>query len=143
MNDHTPEDLEDLDRIMARAEETLAHVERLKAELERLAGHGQAADGQVRVTAGPSGRLIDVVLAPHALGMDPRRLAEAVLRAAQEAQDDVAGQVDEVLTGTRAATSGRARTRPPAAVLSAGTAPAVPPPGGCGRSTPRAPCAPW
>ncbi|GAA1624761.1 hypothetical protein GCM10009733_021780 [Nonomuraea maheshkhaliensis] len=90
---------EDLGRITARAEEMLAHVEQLKDELDVVVGRGEAADGQVRVTAGASGRLIDVVLSPRVLSMDSRKLAEAVLRAAQEAQDEVAGKVDEIMAG--------------------------------------------
>ncbi|MEV5891819.1 YbaB/EbfC family nucleoid-associated protein [Nonomuraea fuscirosea] len=90
---------DDLERITARAEEMLAHVEQLKDELDVVVGRGEAADGQVRVTAGASGRLIDVVLAPRVMGMDSRKLAEAVLRAAQEAQDEVAGKVDEIMAG--------------------------------------------
>ncbi|MFI6628560.1 YbaB/EbfC family nucleoid-associated protein [Nonomuraea fuscirosea] len=77
-----------------------AHVEQLKDELDVVIGRGEAADGQVRVTAGASGRLIDVVLAPRVMGMDSRKLAEAVLRAAQEAQDEVAGKVDEIMAGS-------------------------------------------
>ncbi|MEV4083473.1 YbaB/EbfC family nucleoid-associated protein [Nonomuraea fuscirosea] len=77
-----------------------AHVEQLKDELDVVVGRGEAADGQVRVTAGASGRLIDVVLAPRVMGMDSRKLAEAVLRAAQEAQDEVAGKVDEIMAGS-------------------------------------------
>ncbi|MEV0165762.1 YbaB/EbfC DNA-binding family protein [Nonomuraea fuscirosea] len=91
---------DDLERITARAEEMLAHVERLKDELDVVVGRGEAADGQVRVTAGASGRLIDVVLAPRVMGMDSRKLAEAVLRAAQEAQDEAAGKVDEIMAGS-------------------------------------------
>ncbi|WP_326627986.1 YbaB/EbfC family nucleoid-associated protein [Nonomuraea fuscirosea] len=91
---------DDLERITARAEEMLAHVEQLKDELDVVVGRGEAADGQVRVTAGASGRLIDVVLAPRVMGMDSRKLAEAVLRAAQEAQDEVAGKVDKIMAGS-------------------------------------------
>ncbi|MFC5823932.1 YbaB/EbfC family nucleoid-associated protein [Nonomuraea insulae] len=97
MNDFDPEDLE---RITARAEEMLARVEELRSEIDVVVGRGEAADGQVRVTAGASGRLMDVVLAPRALRMDSVRLAEAVLRAAQEAQDDVGRRVDDVMAGT-------------------------------------------
>ncbi|WP_146103511.1 YbaB/EbfC family nucleoid-associated protein [Nonomuraea solani] len=97
MNDFDPEDLE---RITTRAEEMLARAEELKSEIDVVAGRGEAADGQVRVTAGASGRLLDVVLAPRAMRLDSVRLAEAVLRAAQEAQDDVARRVDEMMERT-------------------------------------------
>ncbi|TDE41581.1 YbaB/EbfC family DNA-binding protein [Nonomuraea mesophila] len=96
MNDFDPEDLE---RITARAEEMLARVEELRSEIDVAVGHGVAADGQVRVTVGPSGRLTEVELAPRAMRMDSRRLAEAMLRAAQEAQDDVARKVEAVMAG--------------------------------------------
>ncbi|MEO3789169.1 YbaB/EbfC family nucleoid-associated protein [Nonomuraea sp. B10E15] len=97
MNDFDPEDLE---RITARAEEMLARVEELRSEIDVAVGHGAAADGQVRVTVGASGRLTEVELAPRAMRMDSRRLAEAMLRAAQEAQDDVARKVEAVMAGT-------------------------------------------
>ncbi|NJP95779.1 YbaB/EbfC family nucleoid-associated protein [Nonomuraea sp. FMUSA5-5] len=96
MSDFYPEDLE---RITARAEEMLVHVERLKGEIDVVVGRGEAADGQVRVTAAASGRLMDVTLAPRALRLDAQKLAEAVLRAAQEAHDDAAHQVDAIMAG--------------------------------------------
>ncbi|MEV6036651.1 YbaB/EbfC family nucleoid-associated protein [Nonomuraea sp. NPDC052116] len=97
MNDFDPEELE---RITARAEDMLARVEELRSEIDVVVGHGEAADGQVRVTAGASGRLMDVVLAPRAMRLDSQKLAEAVLRAAQAAQDDVAAKVDAVMAET-------------------------------------------
>ncbi|MEU6715421.1 YbaB/EbfC family nucleoid-associated protein [Nonomuraea purpurea] len=97
MTDFDPQDLE---RITARAEEMLARVEELRSEIDVVVGRGEAADGQVRVTAGASGRLQDVVLAPRAMRLDSQKLAEAVLRAAQEAQDDVARRVEAVMAGT-------------------------------------------
>ncbi|MEV4580514.1 YbaB/EbfC family nucleoid-associated protein [Nonomuraea jabiensis] len=97
MNDFDPEELE---RITARAEDMLARVEELRSEIDVVVGRGEAADGQVRVTAGASGRLMDVVLAPRAMRLDSQKLAEAVLRAAQEAQDDVAAKVDAVMAQT-------------------------------------------
>ncbi|MFI6740016.1 YbaB/EbfC family nucleoid-associated protein [Nonomuraea sp. NPDC050451] len=97
MNDFDPEELE---RITARAEDMLARVEELRSEIDVAVGRGEAADGQVRVTAGASGRLMDVVLAPRAMRLDSQKLAEAVLRAAQEAQDDVAAKVDAVMAET-------------------------------------------
>ncbi|MFI9841160.1 YbaB/EbfC family nucleoid-associated protein [Nonomuraea sp. NPDC051941] len=97
MNDFDPEELE---RITARAEDMLARVEELRSEIDVVVGNGEAADGQVRVTAGASGRLMDVVLAPRAMRLDSQKLAEAVLRAAQEAQDDVAAKVDAVMAET-------------------------------------------
>ncbi|MGR6922185.1 YbaB/EbfC family nucleoid-associated protein [[Actinomadura] parvosata] len=96
MSDFYPEDLE---RITARAEEMLVHVERLKDEIDVVVGRGEAADGQVRVTAAASGRLMDVTLAPRALRLDAQKLAEAVLRAAQEAHDHAARQVDAIMAG--------------------------------------------
>ncbi|NUT45633.1 MAG: YbaB/EbfC family nucleoid-associated protein [Thermoactinospora sp.] len=96
MNDFDPEDLE---RITARAEAMLARVEELKSEIDVVVGHGEAADGQIRVTAVASGRLADVVIAPRALRLDSQKLAEAVLRAAQAAQDDVAGKVEQAMAG--------------------------------------------
>ncbi|MFG6192408.1 YbaB/EbfC family nucleoid-associated protein [Nonomuraea sp. JJY05] len=97
MNDFDPEELE---RITARAEDMLARVEELRSEIDVVVGRGEAADGQVRVTAGASGRLMDVVLAPRAMRLDSQKLAEAVLRAAQDAQDDVAAKVDAVMAET-------------------------------------------
>ncbi|TYB58057.1 YbaB/EbfC family nucleoid-associated protein [Nonomuraea sp. PA05] len=96
MNDF---DREDLGRITARAEEMLVHVEQLKGEIDVVVGYGEAADGQVRVTAGAAGRLTGVTIAPGALRLDGRGLAEAVLRAAQEAHDDAARQVDAIMVG--------------------------------------------
>ncbi|MFI7125050.1 YbaB/EbfC family nucleoid-associated protein [Nonomuraea sp. NPDC050153] len=94
MNDFDPEELE---RITAQAEDMLARVEELRSEIDVVVGHGETADGLVRVTAGSSGRLMDVVLAPRAMRLDSHKLAEAVLRAAQQAQDDVAAKVDAVM----------------------------------------------
>ncbi|MET7337329.1 YbaB/EbfC family nucleoid-associated protein [Nonomuraea sp. NPDC005650] len=94
MNDFDPEELE---RITARAEDMLARVEELRSEIDVVVGHGETADGLVRVTAGSSGRLMDVVLAPRAMRLDSHKLAEAMLLAAQQAQDDVAAKVDAVM----------------------------------------------
>ncbi|MEV1173549.1 hypothetical protein [Nonomuraea sp. NPDC049784] len=55
MNDFDPEELE---RISARAEEMLTRVEELRNEIVKVAGRGEAADRQVRVTADASGRLV-------------------------------------------------------------------------------------
>jgi DNA-binding protein YbaB len=93
-------DAEDLERITARAEEMLVRAEQLKSDVDVVVGRGEAADGLVRVTAGASGRLMEVVVAPRAMRLDSVRLAEALLRAAQEAQDEVARKVDDVMAGT-------------------------------------------
>jgi DNA-binding protein YbaB len=91
---------EDLDRITARAEAMLLRVEEIRKEVDVVVGRGTAADGQVTVAAAANGRLTEIVVAPRAMRLDSRKLAEELLRAVNAAQDDADSQVRQVMADT-------------------------------------------
>ncbi|MER6942874.1 YbaB/EbfC family nucleoid-associated protein [Nonomuraea sp. NPDC000554] len=91
---------EDLERITAQAEDMLARIEGIRGEVGGLVGRGESADGQVRVSSDANGRLTGIELAPRAMRLDSQKLAEELLKAAQQAQDDADGKVRTVMAET-------------------------------------------
>ncbi|WP_433511874.1 YbaB/EbfC family nucleoid-associated protein [Nonomuraea sp. CA-143628] len=91
---------EDLERITAQAEQMLLRVEEVRKEVDVVVGRGTGADGQVRVAAGANGRLVELVISPRAMRLDSQKLAEELLRAAQQAQDEADRKAREVMADT-------------------------------------------
>ncbi|MEV6153216.1 YbaB/EbfC family nucleoid-associated protein [Nonomuraea sp. NPDC052129] len=91
---------EDLERITAQAEQMLLRVEEVRKEVDMVVGRGTGADGQVRVAAGANGWLVELVIAPRAMRLDSQKLAEELLRAAQQAQEEADRKAREVMADT-------------------------------------------
>lgn len=70
-----------------------------QAELERLQTDGEAADGLVTVTVGPTGALMNVRIDPRAMRLDSTSLAEAILEAAQQATARAGEKAEEIFAG--------------------------------------------
>lgn len=80
-------------------DELEAKVEQAKqnaAAVAETVGHGEAADGLVKVTVGPSGALKSLEFDPRAMRLPSVDLAAAVLEAARAGQADVLVQVREI-----------------------------------------------
>jgi DNA-binding protein YbaB len=68
----------------------------LQEEIAQLTGHGEAADGRIRVEADNAGKLTRLEIDPRAMRMASEDLAEAILEAAQKAADDVMARSQEL-----------------------------------------------
>lgn len=95
----------DPQRLMADLEARMRQAQENAAAVAALEGVGEAADGVVKVTVGPTGALKDVVLEPKAMRLPSMDLAAAILAAARAGQESIAEQVRAVYTD-RSATGG-------------------------------------
>ncbi|WP_433299449.1 YbaB/EbfC family nucleoid-associated protein [Actinoplanes sp. CA-030573] len=88
-----------------RLSEVYGQYAQLRSDLdvlqERLAAlrvSAASADGGVRATVDPRGRLVELSLDPDAC-RDPELLARTIVATAQEAASQTAGQVEQLLAG--------------------------------------------
>lgn len=65
------------------------------ADTEELHGHGEAADGQIRVTAASGGRIESVSINPRLLRAGTETLGEQITIAVNAALDDLGTKVGE------------------------------------------------
>lgn len=86
----------DPERMMAELEAKLERARENATLVASLEGVGEAADGVVRVTVGPTGALKGVTLDPKAMRLPSMDLAAAVLEAAQAGQAAIAEQLREI-----------------------------------------------
>src|SRR3989440_7456072 len=63
----------------------IARLRDVREQLAELHAEGEAADGLVGVTVGPTGALTDVLIDPRAMRLDSQTLAESVMAAARQA----------------------------------------------------------
>jgi DNA-binding protein YbaB len=66
---------------------------------EPVEGHGEAADGLIRVKALPGGKLAELELDPRVMRMDSTSLSEAIVEAANAALADLTEQLRNGLAG--------------------------------------------
>jgi|RhiMetdeSRZDD1v2_1073273.scaffolds.fasta_scaffold1569776_2 DNA-binding protein YbaB len=66
---------------------------------EPVEGHGEAADGLIRVKALPGGKLAELELDPRVMRMDSTSLSEAIVTAANAALADLTEQLRDGLAG--------------------------------------------
>jgi DNA-binding protein YbaB len=78
-----------------------AQFEEVGRRLSATLGRGEAEDGRVVVEVRTGGSLASLHLDPRALDLGPEALAAAVLRAAKEAETNVAGRAEAVLRPLR------------------------------------------
>jgi DNA-binding protein YbaB len=66
---------------------------------EPVEGHGEAADGLIRVKALPGGKLTELELDPRVMRMDSTSLSDAIVTAANAALADLTEQLRDGLAG--------------------------------------------
>lgn len=66
-------------------------------EAEPILGYGEAAEGMVRVTASPGGRLDELFLDPRVMRMTTVSLAEEILAAANDALADLQEKIRDAM----------------------------------------------
>ncbi|GLW04913.1 hypothetical protein Misp01_00430 [Microtetraspora sp. NBRC 13810] len=88
------------ERAGRQAERMLAGIEEVEAALDQIAGHGEAAAGQVTVEAAADGRVRHVAFGPRAVRLDSGTLAAELLTAIERAQQDAARQTEELMRET-------------------------------------------
>jgi DNA-binding protein YbaB len=71
--------------------------EKMIDELTEASGHGEAADGLVRVEVGPEGTLLGVKIDPRAMRLGSDALAEAIMEAATGALTQATERLSEVM----------------------------------------------
>ncbi|WP_214323111.1 YbaB/EbfC family nucleoid-associated protein [Nonomuraea sediminis] len=82
-------------RLLGEFRDEVRPLEDAQEEVAAIRGHGEAADGQVRAEALPTGVLAGLRLDPRALRMGADALAEAIVEAATLAASDVTAKVTE------------------------------------------------
>jgi DNA-binding protein YbaB len=100
-----------------RLAEVSGQYARLRSDLDDLQRHiaavrvsASSADGSVRVTVGPRGQLVDLVLdRGRSRELDDERLARTIVATVQEAAAQTAGRVEELVAGYLPADSGAIR----------------------------------
>lgn len=82
----------EIDHGLAQLAAQMAGLEEVGRQLGEVSGHGEGADGQVVVKVLPSGSLASVRIDPRALRLGSEALAEAIMTAARQAEDDAVDQ---------------------------------------------------
>jgi DNA-binding protein YbaB len=65
--------------------------------LDEVRGHGEGADGRVRIEVTAAGRVTDLRLDPHAMRLGSELLTEQIMAAIEAAITDAGRQVQEAL----------------------------------------------
>jgi len=77
----------------------VSQLREAQAELAQMQTEGEAADGLVVATVGPTGALTDLRLDPRAMRLDSQTLAESILEAARQATAASAEKAEALLGG--------------------------------------------
>jgi DNA-binding protein YbaB len=77
----------------------MGRLREAQAELTQMLTDGEAADGLVGVTVGPTGALTNVRIDPRAMRLDSQTLAESILEAAQQATMRAGDKANELFAG--------------------------------------------
>lgn len=85
-------------RHLERISGMFAGFDDLKERLTQATGTGEALDGKIKVTVGPSGALLDLKIDPRAMRQGSQVLCEHILAAAQEATTKVAEEISTAVT---------------------------------------------
>ncbi|MEV4163140.1 YbaB/EbfC family nucleoid-associated protein [Nonomuraea dietziae] len=88
----------EMDRLLDDFGKLSARFEKMHEELSELRGHGEAANGQVRVEVAPGGALLGVEIDPRAMRLASEELCEAIMDAFTEASDMAANRLNGVLS---------------------------------------------
>jgi DNA-binding protein YbaB len=93
-NDNT-----DVRRRLSGMIDQLSRLRDVREQLAELHAEGEAADGLVGVTVGPTGALTNVRIDPRAMRLDSQTLAEAVMEAARQATSHASERAGELFAG--------------------------------------------
>jgi DNA-binding protein YbaB len=88
-----------LDNMLAEAESAVSRSRELEHQIATLEATGTAADGRVTVTAAAGGRISGVTIEPKAMRLASEDLAQAILDASREAQEELNRQMQELVKG--------------------------------------------
>lgn len=83
--------------LINKLQSQVGSIKEIQERVQAAVGHGEAADGRVKITVGPSGALSAVEIDPRAMRMGSEELAEAIIEAAKAATEDVAAQIGGAL----------------------------------------------
>ncbi|MET9343408.1 MULTISPECIES: YbaB/EbfC family nucleoid-associated protein [unclassified Nonomuraea] len=89
-------------RLLADFEAEMRPLHEARQRMADVRGHGEAADGLVRLEVVPGGALSGLTIDPRAMRLGSAALAEAVLEAARAAAADAATRVSETIDDTMA-----------------------------------------
>ncbi|GAA2427035.1 hypothetical protein GCM10010191_44710 [Actinomadura vinacea] len=106
----------DLDRVLGEARATLESIRARRPEAaaggtEAPAGAGTAADGRIKVTAAPTGRLTEVELDPEAMRLSSDEFGRQLVLAVNAALDDARAR-SAAATVASAGTAGKTKKKP-------------------------------
>jgi DNA-binding protein YbaB len=82
-----------------RSEDALSALTEVLAEIQRVTGEGEAADGLIRVVVDSAGRAAGVTVDPRAMRLGSEVLAEGVRDAFNAAQDDLQAKSGRLIAG--------------------------------------------
>ncbi|MFG1704338.1 YbaB/EbfC family nucleoid-associated protein [Nonomuraea sp. M3C6] len=82
----------EIDRALAELAARTAGFEEVSRGLEEIRGRGESAGGQVAVELTPTGSLAALRIDPRAMRLGSQDLAEAIVEAFGQAEEDVAAQ---------------------------------------------------
>ncbi|MFG6193003.1 YbaB/EbfC family nucleoid-associated protein [Nonomuraea sp. JJY05] len=88
---------DDVDRLLRDNERELTRLAAAAAELRLITGKGESRSGMTSAVVDADGRLQSVVFSPRVLRLDVRTLAEEVVQAVRQAQEDQGRQAHELL----------------------------------------------
>lgn len=98
-----PLDSSGLDRLLGQAMQALGQAQGAAGDSaedsEPIHGHGEAADGMIKVTAEAGGRLAGIELDPRVLRMTTVALADELIAAVNAALADLQGRIKDALAG--------------------------------------------
>ncbi|WP_433437706.1 YbaB/EbfC family nucleoid-associated protein [Nonomuraea sp. CA-141351] len=88
---------DDVDKLLRDNERELARLAAAAAELQLITGKGESRSGLTTAVVNAEGMLQSVDFSPRVLRLDIRALAEEVVQAVRQAQEDQGRQAQELL----------------------------------------------
>lgn len=101
-------DLELLEQMIRQAEEVMRGLADVQAQIRRVSGEGQAADGLVRARADGRGRVTAITLDPRVMRLDAAALSAEVTRAVRAAQAAAKERTDSLVATAQSRVTGLA-----------------------------------
>lgn len=87
-------------KLMAAFEDELRPIQEARQRMAEVRGHGEAANGLIRLEVLPGGALSGLTIDPRAMKLGSAELAEAVLEAAGAAVNDASAKMAETVSET-------------------------------------------
>ncbi|MEU6426082.1 YbaB/EbfC family nucleoid-associated protein [Microbispora sp. NPDC046973] len=99
-------DLELLEQMIRQAEDVMRGLADVQAEIRRVTGEGEGADGLVRARADGRGEVTAITLDPRVMRLDAAALSAAVTRAIRTAQDAAKERTDGLVAAAQTRVTG-------------------------------------